>query len=234
MAGVFDIELHDEDIVADSDNEDQDNVFDAGPSAVDDVPEQVEIPIIQQTVNPGLHERIGPQDFELRKVLGKGGYGKVFQVRKLKGKDSGMIFAMKVLKKATIIRNQKDTAHTKAERNILECVKVSVPCCKNTYDFETPPFTGENRKRTIEKILKAKLILPPYLTPDAKDLIRKLLKRQGFTYVAPSILEEMHRANVSVIRARSPRKCSFPNVLPGGVGTGSSGDTSEMMDVTHP
>jgi p70 ribosomal S6 kinase len=87
-----------------------------------------EIPIIQKTVNPNLHERIGPQDFELRKVLGKGGYGKVFQVRKLKGKDSGKIFAMKVLKKATIIRNQKDTAHTKAERNILECVKVSFSC----------------------------------------------------------------------------------------------------------
>lgn len=30
---------------------------------------------------------------------------------------------MKVLKKATIVRNQKDTAHTKAERNILECIK---------------------------------------------------------------------------------------------------------------
>jgi len=33
---------------------------------------------------------------------------------------------MKVLKKATIIRNQKDTAHTKAERNILEAVKVLI------------------------------------------------------------------------------------------------------------
>lgn len=32
---------------------------------------------------------------------------------------------MKVLKKATIVRNQKDTAHTKAERNILEGVKVT-------------------------------------------------------------------------------------------------------------
>ena len=37
-----------------------------------------------------------PQDFELRKVLGKGGYGKVFQVRKLTGDDKGKIFAMKV------------------------------------------------------------------------------------------------------------------------------------------
>ena len=62
-------------------------------------------------------------DFELRKVLGKGGYGKVFQVRKLTGDDKGKIYAMKVLKKATIVRNQKDTAHTKAERNILEAVK---------------------------------------------------------------------------------------------------------------
>jgi len=64
-----------------------------------------------------------PQDFELRKVLGKGGYGKVFQVRKLTSDDKGKIFAMKVLKKATIVRNSKDTAHTKAERNILEAVK---------------------------------------------------------------------------------------------------------------
>lgn len=37
---------------------------------------------------------------------------------------------MKVLKKATIIRNQKDTAHTKAERNILEAVKVSFNVCR--------------------------------------------------------------------------------------------------------
>ncbi|VEN36837.1 unnamed protein product, partial [Callosobruchus maculatus] len=41
-----------------------------------------------------------------------------------------------------------------------------------------PPFTAENRKKTIEKILKGKLNLPPYLTADARDLVRKLLKRQ--------------------------------------------------------
>ena len=58
------------------------------------------------------------QDFELRKVLGKGGYGKVFQVRKLTGDDKGKIFAMKVLKKATIVRNSKDTAHTKVTYSI--------------------------------------------------------------------------------------------------------------------
>jgi len=248
--------------------------------------------------------KAGPSDFELRKVLGKGGYGKVFQVRKLSGEDKNKIYAMKVLKKATIVRNQKDTAHTKAERNILEDVKhpfivdliyafqtkgklylileylsggelfmhleregifleehacfyvaeitlalehlhrqgiiyrdlkpenilldsrghvklTDFGLCKESIIDETsvthtfcgtieymapeiltrsghgkavdwwslgalmydmlsgsPPFTAENRKKTIEKILRGKLNLPPYLTPDARDLIRRFLKRQ--------------------------------------------------------
>ncbi|KAH8351262.1 hypothetical protein KR067_007977, partial [Drosophila pandora] len=41
-----------------------------------------------------------------------------------------------------------------------------------------PPFTAENRKKTIETILKAKLNLPAYLTPEARDLVRRLMKRQ--------------------------------------------------------
>lgn len=47
-----------------------------------------------------------------------------FKVRKTSGLDANVHFAMKVLKKASIVRNQKDTAHTRAERNILEAVKV--------------------------------------------------------------------------------------------------------------
>jgi len=46
------------------------------------------------------------------------------QVRKTAGRDANKYFAMKVLKKASIVTNQKDTAHTRAERNILEAVKV--------------------------------------------------------------------------------------------------------------
>lgn len=224
-------------------------------------------------------------------------------MRKVSGKDKNSIFAMKVLCKASIIRNQKDTAHTKAERNILEAVKhpfivnliyafqtggklylileylcggelftyldregifledtacfylseiilalqhlhklgiiyrdlkpenilldreghvklTDFGLCKEhinedtvthtfcgtieymapeiltrsghgkavdwwslgalMYDMLTgmPPFTADDRKQTIEKILKGKLSLPQYLTPDARDLIRKLLKRQ--------------------------------------------------------
>uniref|UniRef100_A0A3B4ALZ8 Ribosomal protein S6 kinase n=1 Tax=Periophthalmus magnuspinnatus TaxID=409849 RepID=A0A3B4ALZ8_9GOBI len=253
--------------------------------------------ISENSVNKGT-EQIRPECFELLKVLGKGGYGKVFQVRKVTGAASGKIFAMKVLKKAMIVRNAKDTAHTKAERNILEEVKhpfivdliyafqtggklylileylsggelfmqleregifmedtacfylaeismalghlhkkgiiyrdlkpenimlnnnghvklTDFGLCKESihdgtvthtfcgtieymapeilmrsghnravdwwslgalmYDMLTgaPPFTGENRKKTIDKILKCKLSLPPYLTQEARDLLKK-------------------------------------------------------------
>uniref|UniRef100_A0A669ELG2 Ribosomal protein S6 kinase n=1 Tax=Oreochromis niloticus TaxID=8128 RepID=A0A669ELG2_ORENI len=256
------------------------------------------IEISEDNVNQGT-ESIRPECFELLRVLGKGGYGKVFQVRKVVGAAAGKIFAMKVLKKAMIVRNAKDTAHTKAERNILEEVKhpfivdliyafqtggklylileyLSGQCkqythiyralicfylaeismalghlhqkgiiyrdlkpenimlnsqghvkltdfglCKESihdgtvthtfcgtieymapeilmrsghnravdwwslgalmYDMLTgaPPFTGENRKKTIDKILKCKLSLPPYLTQEARDLLKKLLKRNA-------------------------------------------------------
>ena len=58
-------------------------------------------------------------DFELRKVLGKGGYGKVFQVRKVTGDDKCRIYAMKVLKKATIVRNQKVILKAFTELSIM-------------------------------------------------------------------------------------------------------------------
>lgn len=64
----------------------------------------------------GEVQRVGIQDFELMKVLGRGAFGKVMQVRK---KDTGKIYAMKILKKAAIVaRNQVE--HTRAERKILQ------------------------------------------------------------------------------------------------------------------
>jgi p70 ribosomal S6 kinase len=307
-AGVFDIEIQDVENtdISDDDSieiEDPANFYDGRDSQELMNAEAVEeYQITEKTVTQDL--KAGPGDFELKKVLGKGGYGKVFQVKKCNGKDCGKIFAMKVLKKATIVRNQKDTAHTKAERNILEAVKhpfivdlmyafqtdgklylimeylsggelfmhleregifledtasfylseiilalehlhkqgiiyrdlkpenilldahghvklTDFGLCKEhifeggvthtfcgtieymapeilmrvghgkavdwwslgalMYDMLTgaPPFTAENRKKTIERILKGKLNLPPYLTPDARDIIRKLLKRQA-------------------------------------------------------
>lgn len=40
-----------------------------------------------------------------------------------------------------------------------------------------PPFTAENRKKTIDKILKSRLSLPAYLSAEARDFIKRLLKR---------------------------------------------------------
>lgn len=263
-----------------------------------------QVHICEETVNPSKSLKTGTQDFELLRVLGKGGYGKVFQVKKGTGADQGKIFAMKVLRKAKIVINQKDTAHTKAERNILESIKhpfivdliyafqtggklylileylpggelfmhleregiftedtacfylaeitlalehlhscgiiyrdlkpenilldkdghvklTDFGLCKEALeDGETthtfcgtveymapevllrsghaksvdwwslgalmfdmltggPPFTASTRKKTIDKILHCKLTLPNYLTPESRDLIKKLLRRQA-------------------------------------------------------
>ncbi|XP_071023680.1 ribosomal protein S6 kinase beta-1-like [Oncorhynchus clarkii lewisi] len=307
MAGVFDIDLDQQDEnVSEDELEDGIQMSEYGRQCsgfefnMDDC-EKFEIS--EDSVNKGT-EQIRPECFELLRVLGKGGYGKVFQVRKMSGATSGKIFAMKVLKKAMIVRNAKDTAHTKAERNILEEVKhpfivdliyafqtggklylileylsggelfmqleregifmedtacfylaeismalghlhlkgiiyrdlkpenimlsnnghvklTDFGLCKESihdgtvthtfcgtieymapeilmrsghnravdwwslgalmYDMLTgaPPFTGENRKKTIDKILKCKLNLPPYLTQEARDLLKKLLKRNA-------------------------------------------------------
>ncbi|XP_077426675.1 ribosomal protein S6 kinase beta-2-like isoform X3 [Vanacampus margaritifer] len=325
MAGVFDIDLETEDV---SDTED--DVCDDTVTEPDNVQKE-EVELTSECVNIDS-ERVGPDFFELLTVLGKGAYGKVFQVRKVQGAMSGKIFAMKVLRKAKIVCNAKDTAHTRAEREILETVRhpfivdllyafqtggklylileylsggelfmqlekegifmedtacfylgeiilalghlhsngiiyrdlkpenvmlnhqghiklTDFGLCKESihdgsvthtfcgtieymapeiltrsghnravdwwslgalmFDMMTgsPPFTAENRKKTIDKILKCKLNLPPYLTIDAKDLIKKLLKKnpaqrlgsskadcadiKGFTYVAPSVLDSL-------------------------------------------
>ena len=51
------------------------------------------------------------------------GYGKVFLVRMVKGHDKGKLFAMKVLKKATIVRKRKVMEHTLTERSVLEAIR---------------------------------------------------------------------------------------------------------------
>lgn len=243
------------------------------------------------------NKKVGPDDFQTLKVIGKGAFGTVTLV---KHKVSGSLYAMKVLKKASLVLHLKEAEHTKAERQILEDVshpfivklfyafqtkeklhmileyasggelftqlaaermfseevasfyaaelvlalehlhslgiiyrdlkpenclldtdghvvltdfglsKVSVDEKTNTvcgtveymapevlmemhydqtvdwwslgvlmYDMLTgsPPFGGGNRKKTMENILKKKLNLPYYLTPDAKDILNRLLRK---------------------------------------------------------
>ena len=57
-----------------------------------------------------IHQPLDMQDFELLRVVGKGTFGKVMQVRK---KDSGEIYAMKVLSKQTVLaKKQVRASHT--------------------------------------------------------------------------------------------------------------------------
>lgn len=59
--------------------------------------------------------QVGPNDFKILKLIGKGTFGQVYQVKK---KDTQRIYAMKVLSKKVIIQ-KKEVAHTLGERNIL-------------------------------------------------------------------------------------------------------------------
>jgi serine/threonine protein kinase len=76
--------------------------------------------------------KVGLREFVLLKVVGKGSFGKVMQVRK---KANGRIYAMKVLQKANIIkRNQVE--HTRTERNVLG--KIAHPFIVSlNYAFQT-------------------------------------------------------------------------------------------------
>lgn len=58
-------------------------------------------------------------DFNLLTTVGKGNFGKVYQVRK---KDTGKVYAMKVLNKANSL-SQKNYERTLSERKIVEEVK---------------------------------------------------------------------------------------------------------------
>jgi len=78
-------------------------------------------------------KKVGIEDFEIRRVLGTGGFGKVFQVASTAvggGKRKEKIFAMKVLKKAVTVRNKETkeiereiNVHAKLERDVLLAVR---------------------------------------------------------------------------------------------------------------
>lgn len=60
--------------------------------------------------------RLGKDDFEPLKVIGRGAYGEVRLVQK---KDTGHVYAMKILKKSEMLAREQ-VAHVRAERDILE------------------------------------------------------------------------------------------------------------------
>ncbi|XP_032816022.1 serine/threonine-protein kinase 38-like [Petromyzon marinus] len=77
--------------------------------------------------------RLGLEDFESLKVIGRGAFGEVRLVQK---KDTGHIYAMKVLRKADMLEKEQ-VAHIRAERDILvEADNLWV--VKMFYSFQDP------------------------------------------------------------------------------------------------
>ncbi|KAF7544788.1 hypothetical protein G7046_g9709 [Stylonectria norvegica] len=70
---------------------------------------------VEAMYNRTERKHFGPRDFDILKLIGKGTFGQVYQVRK---KDTQRIYAMKVLQKKVIVQ-KKEVAHTVGERNIL-------------------------------------------------------------------------------------------------------------------
>jgi serine/threonine protein kinase len=91
---------------------------DSNSANYDDDQHETEIEITELT-KEGC-EKPSPSHFELLKVLGEGSFGKVFLVRKITAPDAGVLYAMKVLKKATL--KVRDRERTKMERNILASI----------------------------------------------------------------------------------------------------------------
>ena len=72
------------------------------------------------------------EDFQLLRVIGRGSFGKVLLVR---NKHDRRVYALKILKKATVVaRNQVE--HTINERKILE--EIDFPfLCRLEFAFQT-------------------------------------------------------------------------------------------------
>eukprot|EP00292_Cryptomonas_paramecium_P005312 CAMPEP_0113710256 /NCGR_PEP_ID=MMETSP0038_2-20120614/30050_1 /TAXON_ID=2898 /ORGANISM="Cryptomonas paramecium" /LENGTH=418 /DNA_ID=CAMNT_0000636281 /DNA_START=95 /DNA_END=1347 /DNA_ORIENTATION=+ /assembly_acc=CAM_ASM_000170 len=66
-------------------------------------------------INP---QQLSLKDFELVALVGRGAFGQVLQVRK---KDTGVIYALKVLGKSHV-RKRQQVENTKSERRVLEIV----------------------------------------------------------------------------------------------------------------
>uniref|UniRef100_A0A7S4N677 Protein kinase domain-containing protein n=1 Tax=Guillardia theta TaxID=55529 RepID=A0A7S4N677_GUITH len=74
------------------------------------------ISLIEPQGNSEAAGKYSLQDFEPMKVIGNGCFGKVMMV---KCKKNGKIYAMKTIKKAHVVKNNK-VRHTLAERNIMQ------------------------------------------------------------------------------------------------------------------
>ena len=90
----------------------------SGASALDDETSS-RLALAERLARERAPSKIGIEDFELIKVLGKGTFGKVVLSRYRK---DGQLVAIKILKKAVIIAKD-EVAHTLTENRVLQTCK---------------------------------------------------------------------------------------------------------------
>lgn len=95
------------------------------------------LPLSRLAVVLSEADKVDISHFDIIKVLGTGAYGKVYLVRKKSGHDQGQLYAMKVLKKATVVQKKKTAEHTKTERQVLEAVRSCPFLVRMYYAFQT-------------------------------------------------------------------------------------------------
>uniref|UniRef100_A0AAQ4PZ37 non-specific serine/threonine protein kinase n=1 Tax=Gasterosteus aculeatus aculeatus TaxID=481459 RepID=A0AAQ4PZ37_GASAC len=142
----------------------------------------------------GHIERVGIENFELLKVLGTGAYGKVFLVRKVSGHDAGKLYAMKVLKKATIVQKAKTAEHTRTERQVLEHIRQSPFLVTLHYAFQTDTklhliLDYVNGGELFTHLVQRVRFKEPEVALYSGEIVSALEHlHKGYSFMAPSIL----------------------------------------------
>lgn len=96
-----------------------------------------EVTTVHSKCTASEEEKVNLSHFQLIRVLGTGAYGKVFLVRKKGGHDHRKLYAMKVLRKATVVQKKKTAEHTTTERQVLEAIEQSPFLVGMHYAFQT-------------------------------------------------------------------------------------------------
>ncbi|KAG7379949.1 hypothetical protein PHYPSEUDO_008007 [Phytophthora pseudosyringae] len=141
-------------------------------------------------------DAISSRDFQRIKVIGVGGMGRVLLVRH---RRDGKLYAMKVVSKKSV-KEKEMAARVLSERDVLggTCHDALAPEIFKGREYGTaadwwafgavlyelltglPPWYSQNAKEMCKQVLHTPLSIPDFISPEAEDLLRKLLSRNPY------------------------------------------------------